>query len=79
MSRVTRIQGLGKLLNAFCGRACQVAHELPVRTRHEEDEDDVYEQEEEVPVNQSQYLLPLHVVLSTHFFMREYSIQLRAG
>ena len=49
MSRISGIEGLRKLLDAFGRRTRQVSYKLPICTRNEEDENDVDEQEKEVP------------------------------
>lgn len=48
MSRFTCRKRIRQFLDALGWRACKIPYELPVCTSHEEDEDDIDEQEEEV-------------------------------
>ena len=73
------LQCLSQFFRNLCWRIGEVADKLPICTREQEYEDDVDEEEQEVSeAKVGDFVNPGSIAKFTHFFRREYSIQLRA-
>ncbi len=72
------LQCLCELLRNFGRRIREIANKLPIRTREQEDEDDVDEQKKEISATANQQRALPAINISAYFFMSEYSIQLLA-